>query len=172
MQQTSPQTSSTRWPHGGCPISCSTAPLPLGAPECRPVTCGHCSPQGWRLAGGGQGAARPWSSEPHCQPQPPPSVLERGHPWGGGNQHRHFPIGMSSSYSWPGQMQPSRLRTSMPGGWVAKADDMWRPPPDLRRAGPSRSSSRGDRQCLFVSALLLLWAQTLLSLRDAVPPGK
>lgn len=91
---------------------------------------------------------------------------------GGGNQHRHFPIDMSSSYSWPGQMQPSRLRTSMPGGWVAKADDMWRPPPDLRRAGPSRSSSRGDRQCLFVSALLLLWAQTLLSLRDAVPPGK
>lgn len=21
------------------------APLPLGAPKCRPVTCGHCSPQ-------------------------------------------------------------------------------------------------------------------------------
>ena len=91
---------------------------------------------------------------------------------GGGNQHRHFPIGMSSSHCWPGQMQPSRLRTSVPRGRMVKADDMWRPPPDLRTAGPSRSSRCGDRECLFVSALLLLRAQTLLSLRDAVPPGK
>lgn len=34
---------------------------------------------------------------------------------GGGNQHRRFSIGMASLYSWSGQMQPSRLKTSMPG---------------------------------------------------------
>ena len=82
-------------PHTGhmeCAISCFVVPLPLGAPKCRPATRGHCGPQGWHLVGGGQGAAQPWSSEPHCQPQPPPSVPEHEHPWGGGNPGATGPL--------------------------------------------------------------------------------
>ena len=65
-----------------CQLLCGA--FPLGVPKCRPATRGYCGPQGWHLAGEGEGAARPRSLEPPRQPQPLPRSLNVGVPGVGG----------------------------------------------------------------------------------------